>query len=236
MNNKIEPEMKKKVGILFLVVCIGACSNAIKTESKTVSETEEPIEYEYYRLHKLFVVGDFDGDGEKDTLFLHHYSNITKTEIDSFPYPKDLEDWYDFVRYHDNQDIASYLTFNKKNKDTLHFGQSQILGLYCLINIGDNNSDGKDEIALVVNFADWTNMNACMIYTLCNEKWTLLKEFEIDEHAFDFSDGEMPVFQEIRGYLEKRNGKWFYLDFLEDFMGAETDEIEMKPLKIEKCK
>jgi len=210
-------------------------NNVNKTSSDTILISEKQIEYKYEKLHKLFVVGDFDGDGKIDTLFLHHYSNLTKTEIDSFPYPNE-EDWGDFINCFYDQDIISYLAFNKKGKDTLHFGDA--IGLFCLINIGDNNLDGKDEIALVRAHLDYSRVNTCKIYTLCNGEWTLLKEFWIHEDAFDFfgEQSEYPVFSEIKGYLEKHNGEWFYLDYLNDGWDRMEDVGKMERLKLEKCK
>ena len=187
-------------------------------------------EIKLHELEKLFVVGNFDGNGV-DTLFQHNYSGLTKAEIDSAASPYQ-NDWETIVHWFQEQEAEVYLAFNKPNKDTLHLGAAQ--GLYCLINIGDNNSDGRDEIALVVDYLDYSNRNTCKIYTLCNNKWTLLKQFGIHESAFDFSNEEAPVFFGIRGYLEKHEGKWIYLD-ISDY-DAEADEVEMKPLKLEKCR
>jgi hypothetical protein len=120
-----------------------------------------------------------------------------------------------------------YLAFNKSNRDTLYLGEAQ--GLYCLINIGDNNSDGKDEIAIVVDLLDYSRVNICRIYTLCNNKWIVLKQFTINEDAFnDLTGDKASIFNEIRGYLEKQKGKWHYRDLLED-------KEKMEPLILKQC-
>jgi len=229
--------MKQKFLILIILFATFlSCGNTAKNQ--TVSDSEISTEgIEFRKLRKLFVVGDFDGDGIIDTLFQHNYSWLTKTEIDSFPYQEDLGV---LIRWFDSQESDLYLILNKSNTDTLHFGGGQIFGLYCLINIGDINSDGKDEIALVIDYLDWSNLNSCLIYTLCDNKWTLLKRFNIHEGQFEFYEDETPIdyqsIKEIRGYLEKHNGEWHYLDYLE-YMAKETEEdMEMKPLKLEKCK
>ena len=73
-------------------------------------------------------------------------------------------------------------------------------------------------------------------FFICNDKWTLVKKINIHENSFYYATGEeQPVFNEIEGYLEKRNGKWFYLDFFEVW-DTEEEVGQMKPLKIEKCK
>jgi len=218
--------MKRRLSILLLGLV--TCGISAFAQGETTVPLEE---MKFHKLEKLFVVGNFDGNGI-DTLFQYNYSRLTRTEIDSSASPYQ-NDWETVVKWFFEQDANVYLAFNKYNKDTLHLGTAQ--GLYCLINIGDINSDGKDEIALVIDYLDFSNLNSCKIYTLCNDKWTLLKQFEINELAFEFYDGKVLDFYEIRGYLEKHNGKWFYLGVL-DYIDAETDELEMKPLNFEKCR
>ena len=73
-----------------------------------------------------------------------------------------------------------------------------------MINLGDLNKDKKDEIALVVDVPDYSQLNTCHIYSLCNNQWTEIKRFSIHEGAFTFGKGEdAHNFEEIRGFLEK---------------------------------
>ncbi|WP_132011911.1 MULTISPECIES: hypothetical protein [unclassified Flavobacterium] len=183
-------------------------------------------------MQKLFVVGDFDGNGKQDTLFQHNFSKQTQTEIEKSP---DVfqNDWDNVVKWFDNQDSDLYLTTNKSNSDTLHLGAGQ--GLYCLINIGDNNDDHKDEIALVIDKLDFSRVNNCEIYSLCNKKWTELKHFGIHEGSFDFNNEKVPVFDKIKDFLEKQNGKWVYRDYLQDTYENESEAGKMKKLKLKKC-
>ena len=183
------------------------------------------------KLEKLFVVGDFNGSGVIDTVFQHNYSKLLKAEIDSSACPFQ-NDWETVICWFINQDANVYLVLNNNETDTLHLGLAQ--GLYCLVNIGDINSDGKDEIALVIDYLDWSSVNSCQIYTLCDNKWTLLQQFAIHEMAFDFVGEQSPVFSDIKGYLEKHSGTWLYLDYLE-YMNVETDSVKMKPLILKKC-
>lgn len=80
-----------------------------------------------------------------------------------------------------------------KNGDTILF--SPAIGTYCLINLGDNNNDGKDEVAVVPDLPDYSN--TCHIYTLCSHHWTELKMFSINEGGFTFPKEAVP------GFLEK---------------------------------
>ena len=186
------------------------------------------------KLQKLFAVGDFDGDKKNDTIFQHNYSNLEKKEIVFTPNPMKI-DWDEVVKWFYNQDADVTLTLNKKNSGALHLGTAQ--GLYCLINIGDNNNDGKDEIAFVIDKCDDNRTNTCEIYTLCNGKWQLLKEFGIREDAFDWKKGEtQPKFNSIKGYLEKQNNVWKYIDNNQNEYDSAEEVGKMKVLKLNKCK
>jgi len=144
-------------------------------------------------------------------------------------------DWEEVTKWFYDQDSDLTLTLNRKNKEILHLGTGQ--SLYCLINIGDSNKDGNDEIAFVIDRCDNSRLNTCEIYTLCKGKWQLLKEFGIREDAFDWIKGEnQPKFNSIKGYLEKQNKVWKYLDNnINEYDSA--DEVgKMKVLKLNKCK
>jgi hypothetical protein len=183
-------------------------------------------------LKKLFVTGDFDGDGRGDTIFQHTFSRMTRTEIDNSADPSQNE-WDVVVKWFFDRDADVYLTLHKNDHDTLRLGPAQ--GLYCLINIGDINADGKDEIALVIDHLDFSSVNSCLIYSLCNNKWTLLKQFDVHEDAFNFTSEEVPSFDRIKNYLEKQNGKWVYNDYSQGYDGPK-EVGEMLVLKLDRCK
>ena len=180
----------------------------------------------FHKLKKMFTIGDFDGDGKQDTIFQHNYSRLTKAEIKYSPAPFQNE-WDTVAKWFYDQDADVYLTLNKNNSDTLHLGTAQ--GLYSLINIGDNNADGKDEIALVIDLIDLSKINSCKIYSLCKDKWTLLKQFGVHEDAFDFSTEKTPLTDKIKDFLEKRNGEWFYNDY------SQQDNNKMTELNLGRC-
>ena len=221
----------KRLMILATLLAIGTnnfknCAN--KASSDAITTPEMPAEdIKLRKLKKLFVVGNFNGYGI-DTLFQYNYSGLSKMEIDSSACPYQ-NDWETVIHWFINQQANAFLTINKNKSDTLHLGLAQ--GLYCLINIGDINSDGRDEIALVVDYLDFSRVNSCKIYTLCNAKWVLLKQFGIHEVAFDFLGEEPPIFSEIKGYLEKHDEKWFYLDYNEEILGETENTGKMKLLK-----
>jgi len=187
----------------------------------------------FHKLTKINVIGDFDGDGKEDTIFQHNFSKLYNREIDSSadPLQVNTSNRDNVIKWFYGQESDVYLTINHSSNDTLHLGTAQ--GLYCLLNIGDNNSDGKDEVAFVVDYCDYSQANNCKIYTLCKGKWNELQQYAVHEDAFAFSSDTSPRFKGIKGYLENRNGNWFYLDYDKDILKGNE---KMTPLKLNKCK
>jgi hypothetical protein len=165
-------------------------------------------------------------------VFEHNYSRLKSAEIDSSADPFHNE-WDTVVNWFYTQDADLCLMINKNKPDTLHLGTA--MGLYCLINVGDNNADGKDEIAFVIDELDYSRVNSCKIFSLCRHHWKLLKEFDIYEGAFDFSGNKPPVFRKIEGFLEKQHDKWVYIDYHQEYERPE-DVGKMIKLKTERCK
>lgn len=235
----------KSLLYLFTVLLIASCDKRLKTVSdnseidKSMTKTTDNVskttddKIKLHKLEKLFVVGDFNGDGRQDTIFQHNYSRLTKTEIEYTADPFQ-NDWDSVVKWFYGQEVELYLTSNVSKQDTLRLGIA--LGLYCLINIGDNNADGKDEIALVVDYLDYSLLNSCKIYSLCKDIWKNLKLFGIHEGSFDFTTDKPPIFDNIKSHLEKQNGKWFYNDYWKDDYEIQSDVGKMLKLKIDKCK
>ncbi len=224
----------RQIFYLFAILLISCNGQPQKQVEQTSTPKAITDDVKLHPLDKLFTVGDFDGDGKKDTLFQHNYSGLTKSEIEYAADPFQNE-WDTVVEWFYRQEAHVYLTLNKNNTDTLSLSTAQ--GLYCLLNIGDNNADGKDEIALVVDYLDYSRVNSCKIYSLCKNKWTLLKQFGVHEGAFDFTAGDtIPVFTNIKEHLEKQKGRWVYKDYLQDGYDNIEDAGKMLPLQLSKCK
>ena len=95
--------------MIFYVVFGGQRSNRV---NQTLSEFETSTEeIKLCKLAKLFVVGDFNGNGVIDTLFQHNYSNLLKAEIDSSACPFQ-NDWETVICWFVNQDANVYLVLN----------------------------------------------------------------------------------------------------------------------------
>ena len=226
--------MKQTFYILTLLFGLLSCNSRTEktVDNSTVTKTADD-KVKLHKLEKLFVVGDFDGDRNQDTIFQHNFSRLTKSEIEQAADPFQNE-WDTVVKWFYDQDADLYLTINKSGNDSLSFGTAQ--GLYCLINIGDNNADGKDEIALVIDYLDFSRVNSCKIYSLCKDQWTLLKQFGIHEDAFNFTSEKAPLFKIIKEYLVNHDGKWVYKDYSQEGYDNPEDVGKMLPLKLDKCK
>lgn len=182
--------------------------------------------------HMKSVAGDFDGDGLTDTVREQLYAPSRQAGIDSVADPFRNE-WDSVVTWYHRQGIQSYLSFVEPGRDTLRIGTAQ--GLYCLLNIGDNNGDGRDEIAFVISRLDYSSLNSCRIYTLCGSHWTELSYFNVHERAFEWPGNTEPRFEEIRGYLERHEGRWYYAANPEHLY-EDAGPGRMTPLKIPGCK
>lgn len=226
--------MKSIVFILTITFGLLSCNSHL-TKAIDNSNTSKAgyNKIKFHKLDKLFVVGDFDGDSNLDTISQHNYSSLTRMEIEYSADPFQNE-WDTVVNWFDLQDADLYLTINNYKQDTLHLGSAQ--GLYCLINIGDNNLDGKDEIALVIDYLDYSSVNTCKIYSLCDTKWIVLKQFGVHEASFEYTSAKAPIFDNIKDYLEKQNGKWVYKDYLQDKYDREEEVGKMKLLHLDRCK
>lgn len=219
--------MKNILYTLCFLLCV-ACSTTAPQKDKMEHLTSK---MSFYKPEKLKITGDFDGDARKDTVFEKLYSSMRRMDLDSVPDPfqndrDSITSWFDI----ENSELLIV-----SNIDTLHLGLAQ--GLYCMINIGDNNKDGKDEIAIAVDSLDYTKTNVCTIYTLCHGEWTLLKKFGIHEDTFDAMNDEStesPTY--IKDYLEQKQGRWWYSDYLSD-QGIDTTSklVKWQELRLPAC-
>ncbi len=209
--------MKTITLLLFSIFLLVGATNSTKAK----------IQFE--KLESKSVIGDFNGDKKLDTLFEIHTSKNEKNGITEVPFIDDYDTMVDY--YYKNSIQTSLKSSNKKIKN-LDLGTS--FGVYCLINIGDNNNDKKDELALVIDYCDFSNLNSCKIYSLCNNNWTMIHHFAIHEAAFEYADGEILDPNKIGDYLQKKKGKWFYADAFE-VLESDDSIVKMKPLKIKKC-
>ncbi|MEI7508397.1 MAG: hypothetical protein WCJ62_02925 [Flavobacterium sp.] len=214
--------MKIKISLIFVSLFI-LISFAKKNNSDKVIKVKDE------KLESKSIIGDFDGDKKTDTLFEIHTSGNNNKIITEVP---SIDDYDNLVDYYFKNSIRTTLKSSNNKINNLDLGTS--FGIYCLINIGDNNNDKKDEIALVIDYCDYSSLKSCVIYSLCNNDWQIIKHFTINENSFDHKEGETLESNKILKYLEKKEGKWYYADALEVFKSNDT-LFKMKRLKIKNC-
>jgi hypothetical protein len=169
----------------------------------------------------LAISGDFDGNGTPDTLE-QFIADSLGSRLD-YIIDADVERW-------DREDYSNAFNLNGK---PCKIDNSIAVGLFCLINLGDINSTKGDEIALVPMLLDYSSVNSCSIYSYCNGSWVTVFDFKVNENAFTYTPPLKEPFTNIPHLMEKRNGKWVYIDYL-DYMVA--DDPKLKPLKVANCK
>lgn len=225
--------MSKLFFISTLTIILFACSSANETSEEISANSQTPGDRIFLKkFAPLIITGDFDDDKKTDTITQRIGSKYKKIIFDSIVDPN-KNHWDIVENWHFNRGTELRLTINNPKIKDIQLGTSQ--GLYCLINIGDNNSDKKDEIALVVDRLDASNLNTCKIFSICNGEWKELKEFGVNEDSFDYTDKNPKVFSEIKNYLEYKDNNWFYKDFQKtEFMNTDTI-VKMDKLKLNKC-
>ena len=129
---------------------------------------------------RLKISGDFNGDGNKDTIFESYISTLTKNEtFKTF----DSTDWEENIGLIIQNKPACRLYSNITGVDTLLVtNEPQQSGIALFENLGDLNNDNGDELGYIINWADDSNLNTYHILTLTKEKkWKELLAFPINE-------------------------------------------------------
>lgn len=177
-------------------------------------------------IQPQYVIGHFTGKDANDTLRFQYFSRVDGVKITKIPTMEN--DWDSIIEWFNRtHQIHSFVACDC---DTLFFESAY--DLFCFFNVGDVIFDGVDEFAMVVNWLDYSNLNSCRIYSICDHKFSLLKVFEIHESAFLREGVQDTSFVGIKDYLEKERGVWRFHEYCSD----EVDENgEMKILQLGKC-
>jgi hypothetical protein len=158
----------------------------------------------------LKIDGDFDGDGFTETLKEQFFSGLSGSAIQTIPSNAQTS----WALQHDAQ---TTLTCSSASISSLYLGDYNF-GLVSILNLGDLNADASDEIAVVMEGANLVVMNSCAIYSYCNQTWKERLRFSIRAESW-FTD--TAFMHSIPGFLEKRNGEWFYCDDGEFNLGSD---------------
>lgn len=187
--------MKQHLCFLFFLVVFHSCKKddvtikkdvQNKTSSKkiikkskveVVFKVEDTLKMTSIFGYRFSLIGDFNGDKIKDTLF----EKVTSSETN-----KEINKYYEEIGYDDLVEVtikknpSVSLVSNSSKIKTFDLGVSgQIFGFSFLKNEGDLNGDGTDEVSYVADYADFSSLNRMVIITYKNHKWEELYEFPI---------------------------------------------------------
>lgn len=157
--------------------------------------TEEGIRFKSNRIltnstpvfgYRFVVYGDFNGDHIQDTLVEHYTDSLYQKEEPKFYQNPNSDDEYGnsiFIKEYFNREAYIGASFTKAKLDGGGFG------FHYVENCGDLNCDGKDELLVVVNNADYSNLNHANIYTFKKGAWQLLWSVPVWEWQFPPTPG-----------------------------------------------
>jgi hypothetical protein len=128
--------------------------------------------------YRFEVWGDFNGDGNRESLVEHYYSRRDGKE--AYKFYDNVEDDYDILDLVMAKEPYSFATSSNALIDTLRISSvSQLYGIAYLKNEGDLNGDGTEEVSYVTDYADMSSLNTWHIMTYDKEEWKELYSFPI---------------------------------------------------------
>lgn len=171
--------MKCIVSLIVTISTLNFCTGQ-KSDSK-----ESQI---WHFSNSLSMLGDFDGDGEEESIFCKSISKNTNEQIIEIEY-EDESDLFNkycaynpkLILYSDNSDLSEYTL-----TDSCRYRTLQGISL-----LGDINGDGGDEVAICYDWFGDAVPAYFIVLTYCNDSWIVVDEFEL---YFDtWSDGYISV-------------------------------------------
>lgn len=179
-------------GLLFHFIT-SVETTEVEQEIHLNQQIEEQADY----WEQNTISGHFFSTEKLDTLSEKLVSKTTGLRIPNF---YDSISYEEVVDYHTKKDPLLILSDYDRDSITC---SGQIFGLYWLKNLGDLNGDGLDEIGLIFDYADWSNLNSCQIHSYQNE-WKMIGRFGILE--LDLYQTEKSI-DEVMDSLITRVGK-----------------------------
>ena len=249
--------------IFFILVGFGGCHSPGKkpivpkkdTSRNSINKVDTLALNRPVFGYRFIVTGDFDGDGHKEKLIEHYYSGVQNRETNKFY--DNLNEYDQLVEATAKVKTFSFITSDNKNIDTLPISsEGKSFGLAYLKNEGDLNGDGTDEISYVVNWADWSNLNAWHIMTYKNKRWRELYHFSIwdwqlpdlpgvindysvfgrqNEIAYSKNDSVTKALEkdlaDFKGLVKKLGSNKIRIIFMNENANLDTSIIRLKNLK-----
>jgi len=225
------PIMKKRILIVIAFILIAlfsleGCSgkkqfgknssaaNLLKIKADSLLRISKPI-----MGYRFTITGDFDGDHKTDTLQEHYTDSIYKNEAAKYYTSTDTT-----VEYSD----VSFLNLYFNNRSYLEWKEKKLklpgghIGFHYIENCGDVNDDGKDEIILVNQWDDYSNINTAYVYTFNKGNWHEIHTIPVWEWQFP----PTPSISRIPGIF----GSFEYVVILDEVANAAL-EAQLKTYK-----
>jgi hypothetical protein len=189
------------IKILFPILLIAGCPNYSSVAQNVSSTTNTP---KVIPIIRKSISGNFIADGKTDTLKESVISSINNQEIDKY-----IDVDYDsLVCLIVMSKPICRLQSSELKPLIIKSNTWQLFGLAYLKNEGDLNNDGTDEVGLIVDWADWSNINSYQVYTYKNNEWKEILTFEIRDSDLDelknTIDSKGFLYKDFKGNLIKR--------------------------------
>ena len=159
--------------MISLVLIVVSCKHI----STDLEEQEEVCINNSSFLFKQLITGDFDGDGVADKMNEVLFSSIDSQSIDMLP----NLDYDSLIMWISQKEPVLYLKSDNLNIPDLQLTSQPSFGILWIKNEGDLNQNGRDEISVVIDWADWSALNHCVIYSLEKDGWRKWVDFPIRE-------------------------------------------------------
>ena len=193
----------KATTFLWLIASLAAVS--CSPESDT--EANEP---ELIWGDRLSITGDFNGNGNVDTLHERYISLIDSQETNKYAA---VSYWEMMEMAHRKQPAVQLRSSDTSIPDLfISTITGQLFGLSYLRNEGDLDQDGRDEVGIVVDWADASFVNGFVIYSLRDTGWVVRWASEIRDYdletdstgAYIDTTFEGFLFRDVQGRLRVR--------------------------------
>lgn len=132
-------------------------------------------------IERKSISGNFRGEGTIDTLKEVVISKVNHQEI-NYTWNVDYDSLVALTVL--SKPVCSLQSHNLKPL-LIQTDTWQLFGLSYLKNEGDLNNDGRDELGLVIDWADWSIINTYHLYTYSKKGWKEILNFEIRDTDID---------------------------------------------------
>ena len=150
--------------IIVLICALLGCNSDTSAQDDTLTK----------RFHTgLQIEGDFNGDGEFESLTFQLTSKITEEEINHVNYLNSDKSYKESYCLLSPQLKLTSATLNSITlSDTCG-----VIGPMQLLSLGDLNNDGGEEIAIMLEWEHDSEMTSFQVYTYERKRWILVNSF-----------------------------------------------------------